>query len=258
MNERTIANHSGAPRHPSTWRTYLVLAHTLSGSARIAARAAMGQLERDDVERVLQRWTRHIFDISELTLVATGLDNVAGGGPCVILCNHVSLLDTPCIVASFPGSVRFISKKELRRVPVFGKAMEDAGVVFVDRENREKAIGQLDGAKRLLRDGYALWVAAEGKRSRDGRLHAFKKGAFHVAVELGVPIVPAWIQGTLDVIPPDQWRAWTGQKVTVAYGEKVSTEGKTRDDIPALMDTVRARMLALAYACGAPADVDAA
>ena len=90
---------------------------------------------------------------------------------------------------------------------------------------------------------------------RDGRLRAFKKGAFHIAVDLGVPIVPTWIQGTLDVIPPDQWKASTGQKVTVAYGEPIETKGRTIAD---LLVEVRAAMLKLAHDCGAPADVDAA
>jgi 1-acyl-sn-glycerol-3-phosphate acyltransferase len=255
--ERILVDHPGAQVKSSTWRTYLVLAHTLSGSMRLVSRAAIGRLQREDVERVFRRWYRHIFDISQLKLVAKGVEHVERAGPCVVICNHVSLLDTPCIIASFPGSIRFVGKMELRRVPVFGKAMEEAGIVFVDRDDRQKAIGQLDRAKRLIGEGYSLWVAAEGKRSRDGRLRAFKKGGFHVAVQLGVPIVPAWIQGTLDVIPSDQWQSTTGQTVRVAYGEPVSTTGKTRADLPDLMAIVRERMLVLARECGAPDDTDA-
>ena len=258
VSERTLVDHRGPRVTSSHWRTYLVLAHTLSGSMQIVARATLGRLGRSDVDRVLHRWCEHIFEISELALVVRGRENVEGAdgaslGPCVLLSNHVSLLDTPCIVASYPGSVRFVGKIELRRVPVFGKAMQDAGIVFVDRENRSKAIGQLEQAKLLLADGYALWVAAEGKRSRDGRLRAFKKGAFHIAVDLGVPIVPTWIQGTLDVIPPDQWKASTGQRITVAYGAPIATSKRA---IPELLVEVRAAMLALARDCGAPADVD--
>ncbi len=256
-SERILVDHPGAPVKSSSWRTYLVLAHTLAGSVRLVSRAAVGRLQRDDVERVFKRWYGHIFDISKLKLVASGVEHVERAGACVVICNHVSLLDTPCIMASFPGSIRFVGKMELRRVPVFGKAMEDAGIVFVDRDDRQKAIGQLDRAKKLIAEGYSLWVAAEGKRSRDGRLRSFKKGGFHVAVQLGVPIVPAWIEGTLDVIPSDQWRSTTGQTVRVAYGEPVSTVGKTREDLPALMAVVRERMLVLAKTCGAAADVDA-
>ena len=251
----TLVDHRRGRVSASYWRTYLVLAHTLSGSARIVARAAVGRLGDDDVERVIRRWCDHIFSISQLTLVVEGAEQCVK--PCVLVGNHVSLLDTPCVVASFPGPVRFVGKSELRRVPVFGKAMEDAGIVFVDRDDRAKAIGQLERAKELIARGTSIWVAAEGTRQRDGRLRTFKKGAFHIAVDLGVPIVPSWIQGTLDVIPPDQWRARTGPQVTVAYGKPVPTSGLDKQAIPALITEVRARMLALAEQCGAPADVDA-
>ena len=255
---RTVVDHAGAPVRRTRWRTFLVLAHTLSGSLRIATRSALGRLQADDVERVLRRWTKHIFDISKLTLVVTGVENLARARPCVIVGHHVSLLDTPCVIASFPGPVRFVSKMELRQVPMFGKAMEDAGIVFVDRKNLTRAIAQLETAKELIGTGTSLWVAAEGTRSRDGRLRTLKKGAFHIAIELGVPLVPMWIQGTLDVIPPDQWTSATGQRVTVAYGEPVETKGCTRADVPRLIEVVRTRLVALARQCGAPPDVDAA
>lgn len=254
----TLVDHRGAPAESSSWRTYLVLAHTLGGSARIVVRSTIGRLAPENVEDVLRRWTKHVFDISKVTLVVRGRERVERTGPCVMIGNHVSLLDTPCIVASYPGAVRFVAKIELRRVPVFGKALEDAGVVFVNRENRALAIRQLAGARELLVKGTSLWVAAEGSRSRDGRLHAFKKGAFHLAVDLAVPLVPTWIQGTLDVIPPDQWRSRTGQTVTVAYGEPIPTTGMTREDLPALMKRARQHMLELAHACGAPPEIDAA
>jgi 1-acyl-sn-glycerol-3-phosphate acyltransferase len=254
---KTIIDHSGARVSESNWRTYLVLAHTLSGSAKIVGRSALGRLDDDDVERVIKRWTNHIFNISKATLVAHGLENVSADKPCVMVGHHTSLLDTPCVLATYPGRVRFISKKELRAVPVFGKAMEDAGIVFVDRKNLEKAISQLENAKRIVREGYALWVAAEGTRARDGRLRTLKKGPFHIAIELQVPIVPSWIQGTLDVIRPDQWKAKTGQTVHVAYGEPIPTTGMTKEDIPDVIPKVRAKLLELAKECGAPANVDA-
>jgi 1-acyl-sn-glycerol-3-phosphate acyltransferase len=254
----TFVDHRGAPVRHGSLRTYLVLAHTLSASAKVAGRDAIGRLNVEKADRIIDDWCDRIFNVSELTLEARGVEGLDPSQPYVLLCNHVSLLDTPCVFRTFPGTVRMVSKKELRRVPVFGKALESAGIVFVDRENREKAIKQLDAAKDLLASGISLWVAAEGRRSRDGRLHAFKKGGFHVALQLGVPIVPAYIHGTLDVIPPDQWGAVTGQTVRVAYGAPVPTEGKTRDDLPELMTTVRRSMLQLAEAAGAPSDVDAA
>jgi 1-acyl-sn-glycerol-3-phosphate acyltransferase len=254
---KTIVDHSGARVTSTNWRTYLVLLSTLANSARVVRRSVFNMLSRSDVERILRDWTSSIFAISKVTVVASGLEHVKHGGPCVLVSHHVSLLDTPCVIASFPGKLGFVGKIELSRVPVFGEAMRRVGVVFVDRKDLQKAIGQLEDAKRLVGEGYGLWVAAEGTRSRDGRLRTFKKGAFHIAIALGVPIVPVWIQGTLDVIRPEEWKANTGQKVVVAYGAPIATDGKSKDDIPALIAETRARMLELAQQSGAPADVDA-
>lgn len=257
-NDVTFVDHRGAPARRSTWRTYLVLAHTLSHSARVVGQSVMGRLTPESAEGVMQRWCHRIFEVAKITLVGRGMERLADGRAYVLLSNHVSLLDTPSVLRTFPGVLRFISKVELRKVPVFGAAMEKVGIVFVDRANLSRAIEQLEGAKELVRRGVSLWIAAEGRRSRDGRLQPFKKGGFHVAVSLGAPIVPVWIEGTLDVIPPDQWGAVTGQTVTVSYGEPIETKGKTLEDLPALMAEARERMLELARAAGARPDVDAA
>lgn len=254
----TFVDHQGAAVQRTSWRTYLVLAQTLRSSGDIVARSLTGRLSSESAEAIMQRWCQRIFEVAKITLRARGLERLERGQAHVLLSNHVSLLDTPCVLGTFPGVLRFISKVELRSVPVFGAALERVGVVFVDRKNLSRAIEQLEGAKELVRRGVSLWVAAEGTRSRDGRLYPFKKGGFHVAISLGAPIVPVWIQGTLDVIPPDQWGSVTGQTVMVSYGAPIPTTGKSADDIPALMEQTRASMLALARAAGARDDVDAA
>jgi len=248
---------STGPVQQTHWRTYLVFAHTFWNSLRVVSSATRGSLTPEEVDERIQTWCRHVFRVSYTALGADGLDRVDGSAS-VLLSNHVSLLDIPAVCATWPGRVRFVAKQELRKVPAFGSAMASAGIVFVDRSNREKAIEQLKAARELLEDGTSLWISAEGGRSRDGRLHPFKKGGFHVALDLRVPIVPVWIQGTLDVIPPDQFASVTDQVVTVRYGHPIPTDGCTRADIPRLMAEARAAMLELAAQAGAPDDVDAA
>jgi 1-acyl-sn-glycerol-3-phosphate acyltransferase len=257
-DEKIFVDHRGTEPEHGSFSTYLVLAHTLSASARIAARSMAGQLTPERTDALIDRWCDHIFRISKLTLKARGITAAYAGAPAVLLSNHVSLLDTPCVLRTWPGRVRMISKIELSRVPIFGRALKDAGNVFVDRENLQKAIEQLEDAKRVVESGTSLWVAAEGRRSRDGRLHTFKKGPFHVAVDVQRPIVPTFIQGTLDAIPSDQWGSVTGQTVIVSYGEPIPTEGATKEDIPALQEKTRASMLSMARAAGARDDIDAA
>lgn len=257
VDQITLVDHRGARVRRSSWRTYLVLAQTLRRSVDVVGRSLVGRLTPEVAERLLQIWCDEIFNVAKVTLHVRGAERLEKTRAYVLLSNHVSLLDVPSIIRSFPGVVRFLSKEELRDVPIFGEALERMGIVFVDRKNLSKAISQLEGVKEALRCGTSMWIAAEGTRSRDGRLHAFKKGGFHVALGVSAPIVPVWIQGTLDVIPPDQWRSVTGQTVTVSYGEPISTVGKTVDDLPSLMEETRAAMLALAKEAGASPDVDA-
>ncbi len=248
MTSRIVFDHRGATVTHTSWRTYAALAHTLSGSLKVLGHTVAGRLTPEVVDRLVARWVAHNFRLSKATLVGEGLEHVVVGQPYVLLSNHRSLLDIPSVVGTFPNRVRFVAKQELRRVPAFGRAMEVSGIVFVDRGNRERAIAQLKAAAPLIKGGTSLWIAAEGTRSRDGSLGTFKKGGFHTALDLGVPILPTWIDGTDRVLPADTFGSVTGQRVTVRYGAPISTEGCERSDLPELMAGTRETMRALAGA----------
>ena len=237
-----LVDHRGAAVEATTWRTLAVFGHTFTASSRVVARGWVGRSSPASVDRTVGRWCAQVFGLSKTTLQVEGLGHV-GRGPYVLLSNHESLLDIPAVVTAFPHRLRFVAKQELRSVPMFGRAMARAGIVFVDRTDRAKAIGQLDSARALLRDGVSVWVAVEGTRSRDGTLGPFKKGGFHVARGLGVPILPTFVQGTSRVIPPGQLRSVTGQTVTVRFGPPIPTEGAA---LEALMADVRAALGRLA------------
>jgi 1-acyl-sn-glycerol-3-phosphate acyltransferase len=166
--------------------------------------------------------------------------------------NHGSLIDIPALMGTVPGSLRMVMKEELTKVPVWGQALVASGFVPVDRKNRDKAIAQLEKAKQMLSKGVSVWVSPEGTRSRDGKLAPFKKGGFHVAKDLGVPIIPAWIEGASDVLPPDSFVVRYDGTCTVSFGAPIATVGKTVDS---LMTDVRAQILALS---GKADEVDAA
>lgn len=129
-----------------------------------------------------------------------------GQRPAVFVGNHTSLLDPPLVIATLPSRPVFLVKKELAYVPVLGWIIWLAGFIFIDRSSRRSSLASLKNAARRIREGQSLAAFPEGTRSRDGRLLPFKKGAFALALESGVPVVPLGIRGGRDVLPKGTWR----------------------------------------------------
>jgi 1-acyl-sn-glycerol-3-phosphate acyltransferase len=145
--------------------------------------------------------------------------------------NHQSLLDIPVLAVSVPGSVRFVAKKELFRVPVWGPAMRAARIISIDRQNRRSAIDSLRDAAQVLREGIHIWIAPEGTRSLDGKIGPLKKGGFMLALDTGTPILPMTISGTRHVRRPHDTQIVKGVHVDVFFGQPISVDGRSRDDL---------------------------
>jgi 1-acyl-sn-glycerol-3-phosphate acyltransferase len=127
----------------------------------------------------------------------TGLQNVPPGVSCIFLSNHVSNLDAPVLFPAIPGRSSVLLKKELMRIPILGTAMRLGQFVPVERGNRRDAAkASVSAAAAALQSGLHILIFAEGTRSKDGRLAAFKRGPFYLAMETGAPIVPVAISGT--------------------------------------------------------------
>jgi 1-acyl-sn-glycerol-3-phosphate acyltransferase len=132
-----------------------------------------------------------------IRIEVTGLENVPKGRPCIFMSNHVSNLDPPVVIPKLPGRCSVLLKKELMSIPILGKAMRMGQFVPVERGGkREAAQASVTAAAEALQSGLHIMVFPEGTRSRDGRLQAFKKGPFYLAMETKVPVVPIAISGT--------------------------------------------------------------
>jgi len=132
-----------------------------------------------------------------ITVEVTGLGNVPAGVSCIFLSNHVSNLDPPVLLPAIPPMTSVLLKQELMRIPLLGTAMRMGKFVPVERGNRrEAARASVKAAADALRSGLHMLIFAEGTRSKDGRLAAFKRGPFYLAMETGAPIVPVAISGT--------------------------------------------------------------
>lgn len=167
-----------------------------------------------------------------------GLQHAFSDLPCVYISNHMSVVDIWVLLAVLPDSVRFVAKREVFRVPFAGWAIGAAGFIPIDRSNRAAAIRSLGQAARTIRGGDSVLLFAEGTRSRDGTLQPFKKGAFHLALEAGVAVVPITIQGTFRVIPPRSIRVEPGP-VDVRFAAPLDVSPYRPNDIGGLLAAVR-------------------
>ena len=231
-----------APSRAPVWKT---MGYTLKISAQflLSAFAGKGSVQRAD-DLIAWYWKR-IFISGNATLIAEGRDQIPRGQTYVYMSNHSSLLDIPILFGAVPGSLRMVSKQELTRIPVWGQAIIASGFIPVDRKNLKKAIEQLETAKVQLAKGVNVWLSPEGTRTRTGRLAPFKKGGFHTALSLAVPIVPVWIEGAQTVLAPDQFLVNYDKTITVRFGKPIPTAGLTKDDLPKLMAQVRTSMVEL-------------
>lgn len=187
-------------------------------------------------------WSRTILWSSGVRLHVEGAEHIPENQPEIIVANHASWFDIPALAASVPKRTRFVAKKELGRIPIFGRAWKTAGHISIDRHDRASAIESLERAGAALRsDNSSVIIFPEGTRSEDGRLQPFKKGAFMVAVHTGVNIVPTAIVGSHEALPKHHWRH-RPVPIIVRFGEPIPTIGygpERRDELVAL---VRARM----------------
>jgi len=168
-----------------------------------------------------------------------GLDRFDPLTPHVFMPNHGSFLDGPLVLMLIPGAARVILKKSVLRIPIVGLGMRFVGFVPVDRKGTEGGKKSIARAAALMRErGYSFLVFPEGTRSRDGKLQAFRRGGFFLALETGAPVVPVTIRGTFELMPKGQWRARRGA-VRVAFHDPVPVIGYTAATMTGLMDKVR-------------------
>lgn len=242
-------------RTESRMPVYRGVGYTLDISARFLALCAVGKGTIAAADRLIDGYWRRILTSANTRLTASGRGNFEHGKPYVFMSNHGSLADIPALMGAVPGSMRMVTKEELTKLPIWGPALVASGFIAIDRKNRKKAIAQLDKAKRIIEQGVCVWVSPEGSRSRDGLLHPFKKGGFHIAIDMGVPIIPTWIEGAADILPADRFVVRYGGDVQVRFGAPMQTKGISKDGLEELMATVRQQILALS---GRASEVDAA
>ncbi len=135
-------------------------------------------------------WSRDILKAAGTPVVAEGLELIPKDQPVIYVSNHSSMFDIWALFATLPGSVRFVAKRELFRIPLLGSAMLAVGHVPIDRSARKSAFQAYDEAARRIQGGTSVLVFPEGTRSRTGELLPFKNAPFGLAIAAQVPILP--------------------------------------------------------------------
>lgn len=208
-----------------------------------------GGYPREFGDKWLRWWAARLVEIARIRYSIVDLHHIAiePGKRYIIMSNHRSHYDIPLIILALPGSIRMLTKKELFKVPVWGRGLVAGEFISIDRNNIEQAKRDLVNARAKMESGVVLWIAPEGTRSRTGRMGPFKKGGFIMAIESGATIIPVGIQGSETVLPPKTWDFFFDQHVTLTVGAPIEAGRYTLEQKDQLLSEVRASIAAL---CG--------
>jgi 1-acyl-sn-glycerol-3-phosphate acyltransferase len=165
-----------------------------------------------------------------------------GERPYMVVSNHESTSD-PFLLSWLPFDMRFIAKEELFRLPLLGWMMKFGGDIPLRRGDRDSVQRMREECRRTLDAGVPLLMFPEGTRSPDGQLLPFKDGAFQIAIEAQVPVLPVALAGTRQCRPKGS--LWFGDaRARVRILEPIPTRGMTLEDVPRLREEVRVRIAA--------------
>jgi len=189
-------------------------------------------------------WARDILSAAGTPVIAEGLDRIPRGRPVLYASNHSSMFDIWALFATLPGSVRFVAKQELFKIPLLGGAMRAAGHIPIDRAVRKRAFEAYHDAARTIQRGSSAVVFPEGTRSRTGELLPFKNAPFALAIAAQVPVLPVYVHHTFEILPKGGWRL-RPRPIRLLVAPPIPTAGLGPDDRERLRDQVRAAMVAL-------------
>lgn len=168
-----------------------------------------------------------------------GLENLDPDRSYVFASNHRSYLDTATLFRCAGRRMGLVAKKELLKAPILGQGMGFANVIAIDRSNPEGARRSMEKAREVMENGYSFGVFVEGTRAMPGQLLPFKKGAFHLAIQTGAPVVPVAIKNTDWMMGKGTGVAYSGE-IEMVLLPPIETAGLETQDVPSLLTKTRA------------------
>jgi len=190
------------------------------------------------IHRYARAWGWLIIKSCGVRASLSGEDQIVPGGPYIFMANHQGAFDIFVLLACLTVDFKWIAREEIFKIPIIGWAMRAAGYISIDRRGRKKAVRSIERAVARIQEGTSVLVFPEGTRSPDGKIHAFKKGGFTLAVKAGVPIVPISIRGSREVLPRGSLKVTPGE-IEVIVGQPIRTDNRSPATRQGLMDDVR-------------------
>lgn len=223
------------------WASLVTIIVTFS-CASAALLAVLLRAPRPVLDSISRTWARRILQACDISVELSDVHELPAGSA-ILVGNHQGMLDILALMSALPHPPVFAAKAELFRIPLFGQAMRAMGHIPIYRGDRQKAIASINrGAKTLQKKGHQLAFFPEGTRSRDGKIHAFKKGAFVFALESKLPLVPFAINGSYACCPPGQRRVYAGV-IQLKILPLKDTQDYTLDQRDALTSDIRTAII---------------
>lgn len=192
------------------------------------------------VFRKLGKWITRINPGWDITI--SGNKAIDDRNPYIVVCNHLSSADIP-LISNLPWEMKWMAKKELFDTPVIGWMMKLAGDIPVDRRNPQRQLSTFKQSIHYLRNNCSVMFFPEGTRSRTGRVKRFNQGAFRMAVNENIPILPLVIDGTQNCLPKNSWKFGKAPEIRLRVLEPINTVGMNKGDVSQLTDAVRVAIM---------------
>ena len=190
-----------------------------------------------------QIWASWVLWSTGLNYNVHGKENIDLNSQYIFISNHVSALDIILGFVAIPLNITFLAKKELFKIPLFGRAMIAAGMIKIDRQNPEKAKASIDKAtKTLISSNFSTIIYPEGTRSESGSLLPFKKGGFVLAIKSQLPIVPFTVVGAEKALPRGSFNI-NKKDIDLFIGKPIETKHLTLENKEDLLQNCRQEII---------------
>jgi 1-acyl-sn-glycerol-3-phosphate acyltransferase len=194
--------------------------------------------EQNKINTMLHKKCLVILKIVRARISIIGKENLnlQPGKQYIVMSTHSSHFDIFALFITFAGAIRMIAKKELFSIPLLGRAMLAAKTIPLDRNNPKQVIKDLAYAKKIMKEGFLIWISPEGSRVTNHVNRKLKKGGFVTAIQTNAKIIPVYISGTEKILPSNTWDFNLDQNISVRIMPEIDTSKYSMKTLPDLMD----------------------